>query len=206
MKVPVISAPREILWSWTTTYMEVPPCRIEPTRCIFLKMMRTQLSKFLAFATLITVAALLFGQPAPKPEENGGVDTSAQNRDAGATNVAPPSDAIVLFDGKSLDEWVSAQDKSPAQWTVADGVMTVKKASGVGNIETMRTLKNYQLHIEWRFQRISPAAVRSAATAACFLPPLGRMGDESCSFWIRTTTRPTSTAKQAASTSRAFLW
>src|SRR5271167_1239861 len=41
----------------------------------------------------------------------------------GAACGAPPSDAIVLFDGKNLDEWVSAKDKSPAQWTVADGVM-----------------------------------------------------------------------------------
>ncbi len=34
---------------------------------------------------------------------------------------APPSDAIVLFDGKNLDQWVSSEDRSPAAWTVADG-------------------------------------------------------------------------------------
>ena len=37
-----------------------------------------------------------------------------------------PSDAIVLFDGKNLDEWVSNRDKSPAKWPVADGVLTVR--------------------------------------------------------------------------------
>ena len=43
----------------------------------------------------------------------------------GATDAEPPSDAIVLFDGKNLDQWVSAQDKSPAKWTIADGVLVV---------------------------------------------------------------------------------
>ena len=66
----------------------------------------------------------------------------------GTTCAAPPSDAIILFDGKNLDEWVSAQDKSPAKWIVADGVMTVNKAAG--NIETKRSFKNYQLHLEWK--------------------------------------------------------
>src|SRR2546423_14640986 len=64
----------------------------------------------------------------------------------GATCGAAPSDAIVLFDGKNLDEWVSVQDKSPAQWIVADGVLTVNKKAG--NIETNRNFKNYQLHFE----------------------------------------------------------
>jgi hypothetical protein len=67
----------------------------------------------------------------------------------GATNSAPPSDAIVLFDGKNLDEWVSNKDsKSPAGWTVADGILTVNKAAG--NIETKRKFTNYQIHLEWR--------------------------------------------------------
>lgn len=58
-----------------------------------------------------------------------------------------PSDAIILFDGKNLDEWVSA-DKSPAKWTVADGIVTVNKKAG--DIETKRQFNSYQLHIEWR--------------------------------------------------------
>jgi hypothetical protein len=66
----------------------------------------------------------------------------------GATSEAPPSDAIVLFDGKSLDEWQSVRDKLPANWTVADGVLTVNKAAG--DIETHRTFRDYQLHVEWR--------------------------------------------------------
>lgn len=60
----------------------------------------------------------------------------------------PPSDAIVLFDGASLDEWVSARDGSPAGWVVADGAMTVNKEAG--DIRTRRAFRDFQIHIEWR--------------------------------------------------------
>jgi hypothetical protein len=66
----------------------------------------------------------------------------------GSTRDAPPSDAIVLFDGHNLDEWVSANGGAPAKWTVANGVMTVNKPSG--DIRTKRRFTDYQLHIEWR--------------------------------------------------------
>lgn len=62
--------------------------------------------------------------------------------------VGPPSDAIVLFDGTNLDEWVNIRDGSPAGWTLSDGVMTVNNAAG--SIETRRRFRSYQLHIEWR--------------------------------------------------------
>lgn len=66
----------------------------------------------------------------------------------GTTNAAAPADAIVLFDGTTLDEWVNSKDAAPARWTVADGAMTVVKS--VGNIQTKRSFRSYQLHIEWR--------------------------------------------------------
>src|ERR1700726_3376651 len=67
---------------------------------------------------------------------------------AGSTDSAPPSDAIVLFDGRNLDQWVSTKDHAPARWKVADGVITVEKSAG--NIETKQSFRNYQLHLEWR--------------------------------------------------------
>lgn len=67
---------------------------------------------------------------------------------APAVPVAPPSDAIILLGNSGLGEWVSTNGGSPAQWTSAAGVMTVKK--GTGNIQTRRRFTNYQLHIEWR--------------------------------------------------------
>lgn len=63
---------------------------------------------------------------------------------------APPSDAIVLFDGSSLDGWVSSKDStSAAPWHLKkDGSMTV--ADKTGNIQTKQNFGDMQLHIEWR--------------------------------------------------------
>jgi hypothetical protein len=89
----------------------------------------------------------------------------------GAGNTAAPSDAIVLFDGKNLDEWVSTRDKSPAKWTVADGVMTVNKAAG--NIETKRTFTNYQLHLEWRIPEGITGTDQARGNSGLFLAATG---------------------------------
>jgi hypothetical protein len=67
---------------------------------------------------------------------------------AGVRPDAPPSDAIILFDGRNLDQWVNTKDHAPAGWKVAHGVMTVDKS--VGNIETKQLFRNYQLHLEWK--------------------------------------------------------
>ena len=59
-----------------------------------------------------------------------------------------PADAIILFDGKNLDEWVTVKDKSAAKWTVSENIFTVKKRTG--NIQTKKTFTNYQVDIEWK--------------------------------------------------------
>ncbi|HVW08962.1 MAG TPA: DUF1080 domain-containing protein [Bryobacteraceae bacterium] len=91
----------------------------------------------------------------------------------GATDAEPPSDAIVLFDGKNLDQWVMNRDKSPATWTVADGIMTVKKGPGGGNIETKRTFKNYQLHVEWRIPENITGSDQARGNSGVFLASTG---------------------------------
>jgi hypothetical protein len=60
----------------------------------------------------------------------------------------PPAEAVVLFDGSGLGEWVRAGSADPAGWTVSDGLLTVNKAAG--NIETRRRFGNYKLHLEFR--------------------------------------------------------
>ncbi len=64
-------------------------------------------------------------------------------------STAPPKGALVLFDGKSLDGWVSARDpKKPAPWKLLDnGVMQ----SGGGDVRTKDTFGgDFRLHVEFR--------------------------------------------------------
>jgi hypothetical protein len=58
----------------------------------------------------------------------------------------PPSDAIVLFNGKDLSKWQSAKD-GPAEWKVEDGYFVVEP--GTGDIETREKFGAVQLHLEW---------------------------------------------------------
>ena len=59
----------------------------------------------------------------------------------------PPSDAVVLFDGKDLSKWQSAKGGGPAEWNVQDGYFEV--ALGKGDIETKEKFGPIQLHLEW---------------------------------------------------------
>lgn len=85
----------------------------------------------------------------------------------GRTNADPPSDAIVLFDGTRLDEWVAASDGSAAKWVVANGVVTVDKRAG--DIRTKRSFTNYQLHIEWRIPENVTGSSQERGNSGVFL-------------------------------------
>ena len=107
----------------------------------------------------------------PKPEDTEVWSPEPAIVTPGATCTAPPSDAITLFDGKNLDEWVSAKDHTPAQWIVADGVMTVNKSAG--NIETKRRFKNHQLHVEWRIPENITGTGQARGNSGIFLASTG---------------------------------
>ena len=107
----------------------------------------------------------------PRPEDTEVWEPVPKVVAPGATDAAPPSDAIVLFDGKNLDEWVSSRDKSPARWIVADAVLTVNKAGG--NIETRRAFRNYQLHIEWKIPENITGNGQARGNSGVFLASTG---------------------------------
>jgi len=57
----------------------------------------------------------------------------------------PPSDAIVLFDGKDLSHWKNEKN-GEAKWKLEDGVMVV---NGTGSLITKEEFGDVQLHLEW---------------------------------------------------------
>jgi hypothetical protein len=64
----------------------------------------------------------------------------------GNSVAAPPSDAIVLFDGTDLAHW-QASDGSAAQWVLDDG--TMHPTSSSGPLQTKQRFGDVQLHVEW---------------------------------------------------------
>lgn len=65
----------------------------------------------------------------------------------GEKNSDPPSDAVVLFNGKDLNNW-----KNGENWTVKDGIIY----AGKGPITSKEEFGDCQLHIEWS----SPSEVK----------------------------------------------
>ena len=61
--------------------------------------------------------------------------------------INPPSDAIVLFDGKDQSQFENLNGGEPG-WLIKDGVLTV--VPNTGDIQTKRKFRDFQLHIEWR--------------------------------------------------------
>lgn len=148
--------------------------------------MRTHLPVTLVLTTLVALPLAAQQTPSPQapaaqaapqtPPKGNPKDTEVWEPvpkviSPGATDAAPPSDAIVLFDGSNLDQWVSVKDKSPAGWTVADGVITVNKKAG--NIETKRSFKNYQLHLEWRIPTNITGSDQARGNSGLFLASTG---------------------------------
>lgn len=106
---------------------------------------------FMSFALCLSAQTQQKEYPQPEPMRPGmseywtpqpKIVTPGDQATAGA-----PSDAIVLFDGKNLSEWQNSKG-GPAEWKVADGVVTVDKSKG--DILTKKKFDNFQLHLEWK--------------------------------------------------------
>lgn len=77
----------------------------------------------------------------PKPEVVSPATPSTQSAAGEA-----PSDAVILFDGTSLDAWQKPSG-DPTGWKVENGYFEV--VPGEGGIETRQGFGDVQLHVEW---------------------------------------------------------
>ena len=144
--------------------------------------MRKHFFTTLAFTTLSFLATAVPAQQPPasqapaanrgKPEDTEVWEPVPKIVTPGVpTSGPPPSDAVILFDGNNLDQWVSVKDKSPAKWKVASGVITVDKSTG--NIETKRSFKNYQLHLEYLIPENIKGEAQARGNSGLFLASTG---------------------------------
>lgn len=108
--------------------------------------------KILLLACSIVISpALLVPQSTPRPDGLTRWKISDRSRPLppvvtpGAASM-PPSDAIVLFDGKDLSQWESNKGV-PAGWKLVNGA--IELVPGSGDIRTKKAFGDCQLHIEW---------------------------------------------------------
>jgi len=82
------------------------------------------------------------------------------------SGTAPPSDAIVLFDGTNFDAWESTRGGN-VKWDLKDGAMTV--VPGTNSIMTKKSFGDCQLHIEWRTPELVVGESQNRGNSGIFL-------------------------------------
>lgn len=90
---------------------------------------------------------------------------------------APPSDAVILFDGRDLSRWKGREHgrkdaqgqetkSDEARWKVENGYMECNKS---GNISTRDAFGSCQLHIEWAAPKPASGASQGRGNSGVFL-------------------------------------
>jgi len=127
----------------------------------------------LSSALVLGTITLAQAQQGGKPEDTEVYEPVPKVVVASPNLAPPPADAVVLFNGKDLSQWVMTEDRTtPAKWKVAGGVFTVDKTTG--NIETKQAFTNYQLHIEWRVPANITGTGQARGNSGLFLASLGK--------------------------------
>lgn len=115
----------------------------------------------LRYLACLLPAALFAAEPVPQPDlpppEATEVWTPVPPV-VGAAEGKVPSDAVVLFDGNSLDAWESKKTPgTPNPWKLEDGLLVVTPRSGY--IQSKQAFGDVQVHVEFR----TPAEVKGAS-------------------------------------------
>lgn len=127
-------------------------------------------STLIAVILATTVLATQAQQPG-KPEDTEVWTPVPAKVTPGKAPGAAPSDALVLFDGKDLDQWVNSSDAArEKKWILSDGVMTVDKS--VGDIQSKEKFMDFQLHIEYRIPENISGSDQGRGNSGIFLAAL----------------------------------
>lgn len=102
-------------------------------------------------------AWLIHDRSRPAP---GVVDPGARNGQGQPDS--PPSDAVVLFDGNHSSAWV-AMDGTPMNWAVTEGALISRPGSG--NVRTLQSFGDCQLHVEWAVPNSAEGAGRQTGNS-----------------------------------------
>lgn len=94
------------------------------------------------------------------------IDQQPRTVTPGAAPGQPPSDAVVLFDGKDTSRWVY-RDGRPAQWPVMNGALVSK--SGTGNIYSKMKFGSAQIHVEFATPLMPDAHGQARANSGVYL-------------------------------------
>jgi len=84
----------------------------------------------------------------------------------GIVDSAPPSDAIVLFDGTDLNAWEKSNGQA-AQWKIENGYCEVVRKTGA--IQTKQKFGDCQLHIEWATPQVVKGDDQGRGNSGVFL-------------------------------------
>lgn len=83
-------------------------------------------------------------------------------------SVKAPKDAVVLFDGKSLDGWLKRDGKSLAHWKILDG--GILQVAGGGDIITKQKFAGkFKLHVEFRVPYMPKASGQGRGNSGVYL-------------------------------------
>ena len=104
-------------------------------------------------ATALAQATYPGGNPPPKPELTEIWSPVPPKVEPGKLLGQPPSDAVILFNGKDLSGWESVSG-GPAEWAVENGELVDQPKAG--HIQTKQKFGDVQLHVEWMIPVLPP--------------------------------------------------
>lgn len=120
------------------------------------------LSLCAAFLALCGLAAEPYGDISDvklaKPEDKVDMKT-----------VPPPKGAVVLFDGKSLDGWVSAKTGNAAGWKLLDGGVVEVKGKEGNIVSKQKFGGHFKLHVEFRVPYLPAAKGQKRANSGVYV-------------------------------------